>query len=122
MAYVAEDTDHDAAPETVPDDAVGPLGQREGPGVEHEVTLPLVLTTNAEVDDVEDGTDAAGDDEQYTDESGLSLSVRMDDGSSLVRQADVQALSHWPTHASARYVNRLLTLPHRLFFYARATD
>jgi len=73
-----------------------------------QAVRPLVLRADGEVDDVEDDAEAAGDDEQYTDDGRQASRVRVDNRRSLVGLSDV----HWLNPASSCYDHVLLLRLH----------
>jgi len=75
----------------------------------------VVLGSNSEVDDVEDDAQTSGDDQQYTNDGGLTTTVRVDHGCGLVRLTDVD----WMYRNSAGHHGLLLRLHRDVFTSAQ---
>jgi len=75
----------------------------------------FVLGSNNEVDDVEDDAQTPCDDQQYTNDDGLTTTVRVDHGCGLVRLTDVD----WLYMTSAGHHGLLLRLHRDVFTSAQ---
>jgi len=81
-----------------------------------EAAIRVVLGSNSEVDDVEDNAQTSGDDQQYTNDDGLTTAVRVDHRWDLVRLTDdINWVYSKPTTASGHH--GLLLQLHPPFLY-----